>query len=140
MTNPLPPTGGLPGEIHHFGLACRDIADDLALFAALGFRPEGEPFTDEIQGVRGQFAVCGNLRIEFLEPLGEAQTLRPWLRNGSRFYHVALQIGSRSEAESQMRKLGAIRLGAWSPASAFDGGQIAFFALRNGLLAELIEK
>ena len=83
-------TEGLPSvrSFHHIGVATEGIADAERTYADLGYQREGAEFCDHAQGVRGIFIVGPGPRLELLEALGDSTTLDPWLRAGSRMYHL----------------------------------------------------
>ena len=53
-------------------------------YVELGYKPEGNRFSDARQGVAGLFLVGGGPRLELLEPLDDSDTLLPWLKSGTR--------------------------------------------------------
>jgi methylmalonyl-CoA/ethylmalonyl-CoA epimerase len=133
---------GLPpiGSFHHIGVATEGIAEAERTYAALGYEREGGEFCDHAQGVRGVFIVGPGPRLELLEALGDGQTLDPWLRAGSRMYHLAFEVddleGTLSTARSQLQ---ALVVRPPTPAPAFGGRRIAFVLMRNRALVEFIE-
>jgi methylmalonyl-CoA/ethylmalonyl-CoA epimerase len=133
---------GLPpiGSFHHIGVATEGIADAEGTYAALGYQREGEEFCDHAQGVRGVFLVGPGPRLELLEALGGDHTLDPWLRAGSRMYHLAFEVedldGTLSTARTQLQ---AIVVRPPTPAPAFGGRRIAFVMMRNRALIEFVE-
>lgn len=125
---------------HHIGYATASIERELSAFALLGYRPEGEGFTDPVQGVSGCFVVGPGPRIELLQGLPGAKTLEPWLSSGVRMYHLAYLVDDIHRATAWARSQRArITMGP-VPAVAFGGRRIAFAMLRNGLLIEFVEK
>jgi methylmalonyl-CoA/ethylmalonyl-CoA epimerase len=133
---------GLPpiGSFHHIGVATEGIDDAERTYAALGYAREGEEFCDPAQGVRGVFIVGPGPRLELLEPLGGSHTLDPWLRAGSRMYHLAFEVadldGTLATARSELQ---AIVVRPPTPAPAFGGRRIAFVMMRNRALIEFVE-
>src|SRR5262245_28496794 len=133
---------GLPpiGSFHHIGVATEGIADAERTYAALGYAREGDEFCDPAQGVRGVFIVGPGPRLELLEALGDSHTLDPWLRAGSRMYHLAFEVadldGTLATARSELQGL-VVR--PPTPAPAFGGRRIAFVMLRNRALIEFVE-
>jgi catechol 2,3-dioxygenase-like lactoylglutathione lyase family enzyme len=125
---------------HHIGVACRDLDGEAAYFASLGYEPEGEPFTDPVQGVRGRFFVAPDQpRLELLVNAGETGPLDPWLGKGVKFYHFAYEARSLDAAITEMKAARARVLVNPVPAVAFGGRKIAFLIQPNGMLIELIE-
>ena len=127
-------------EQHHLGLACRSIENDWAIFRQAGARAGGPTFEDPDQGVRGRFIELGTTRFELLENLDGSRVLVPWLRGGSRVYHVGYLC---DDLDLQLRmhvEAGAKIVRDPATARAFDGRRIAFVMLPNLLLIELIER
>lgn len=129
-------------SFHHVGLACADIAAERDRLAPLGYRPEGEPFVDARQGVRGCFVAGQSPRLELIEPLPghEAGVLAPWLRSATKLYHLAYETPDLTAAIAALRRSRAKLVVAPIPAVAFANRQIAFLMLPNRLLVELIAK
>jgi methylmalonyl-CoA/ethylmalonyl-CoA epimerase len=127
-------------EFHHIGYATTSIEREEATFGLLGYRSEGEAFTDPTQGIRGLFLTGPGPRIELLEGLPESSTLTPWLASGIRMYHLAYTVpdigGAVSWARSQRARITVEPV----PAVAFGGRRISFAMFRNGLLVEFIER
>lgn len=127
-------------EFHHIGYATSSIEQDRGLFECLGYRLEGEPFADLVQGVAGQFLTGPGPRIELLENLPGAETLTPWIRAGVKMYHFAYWVDDISAAIDWARsQRGRVTVHP-VPAIAFGGGRISFVMFRNGLMLEFIEK
>jgi len=128
------------GTFHHIGVATEGIADAEGTYAELGYAREGDEFCDHAQGIRGVFIVGPGPRLELLEALDGSTTLDPWLRAGSRMYHLAFEVddleGTLSTARSQF---GALVLRPPTPAPAFGGRHIAFVMMRNRAVIEFIE-
>jgi methylmalonyl-CoA/ethylmalonyl-CoA epimerase len=133
----------LPGgcDFHHAGVACRDIGGEAARLAPLGYAPEGMPFVDPRQGVRGMFVVGGGPRLELLEPLPDTPgMLAPWLERDVKLYHLAYETGELGAAIEHLRSAGAKLVAGPTPAVAFGGREIAFLMLPNRMLVELIAR
>jgi methylmalonyl-CoA/ethylmalonyl-CoA epimerase len=130
------------GTFHHVGVACTNIAAERPHFEALGYRPEGKPFEDRRQGVRGMFLGGQSPRVELLEPLdgSEGGVLAPWLAQGVKLYHLAYVVTRLDESIADLRAKRAKLLVAPVPAVAFDGRNIAFLMLANRLLIELVSE
>ena len=127
-------------EFHHIGYATASVERERSLFEFLGYRIEGEPFTDELQGVSGCF-ICGpGPRIELLENLPGKDTLTPWLNAGVKMYHFAYWVGDIGKAIDWARSQRAKVIVQPVPAAAFGGRSIAFVMFRNGLMLEFINK
>jgi methylmalonyl-CoA/ethylmalonyl-CoA epimerase len=126
-------------RFHHVGLACRDLDTEQEGLRGLGYAPVGEPFRDPRQGIAGVFVEGLGPRLELLAPLENSAVLDPWLRGGSRMYHLAYEVTDLEGAMSVAESAGARRVSEPLPAVAFDERRIAFVMLRVRLLVELIE-
>lgn len=134
-------TNGFEGaEFHHVGLATTSIDRENNFFNMLGYRPDGSEFVDSRQGVRGKFIVGSGPRIELLENLPGSETLNPWLRRGSRLYHLAYVVPDLREAARSAKDRGAITLSEPVPSVAFSGRPICFLIFSNRIVIELIQK
>jgi len=111
-----------------------------AAFEMLGYRLEGEPFVDPIQGVAGAFMVGEGPRIELLENLPGSSTLSPWLDAGIKMYHLAYVVDDVDGAVSWARSRRAHVVAGPSPATGFGGRRICFVMFRTGQLLEFIER
>jgi methylmalonyl-CoA/ethylmalonyl-CoA epimerase len=132
-----------PGlDFHHVGVACTAIEDEAERFRPLGYRIDGAAFEDPVQGVRGMFLMGQSPRLELLQPLAGADggVLAPWLARGAKLYHLAYVADDLSVAIDRFRAQDAKLVVPPVPAVAFDGREIAFLMLRNGVLVELIAK
>lgn len=124
---------------HHIGVACRDLDDEQTGLRCLGYEPAGPRFTDPTQGIEGVFVEGMGPRLELLAPLEGSSVLDPWLRTGSRMYHLAYEVTDIEEAAAAADGGGGLLLRAPVPAVAFDQRRICFVMLRVRLLVELIE-
>ena len=124
---------------HHLGVACRNVATELAAYAALGYQQEGALFEDSAQGISGVFVSGPGPRLELLTQLGEARELSPWLARGVKMSHIAFEVTDLDAAVSNFRELGNRVSRPPLPAVAFEGRRVCFVTLRNLALIELIE-
>lgn len=137
----------MPGEhdpaswrFHHLGVASTSLTRDVRAYALLGYRPEGDEFDDERQGVRGLFLTDGDgPRLELLEPLPGSETLAPFLAQGIKCYHHAYEVDAIETAIAGLRAARARLIRPPVPAVAFGQRRIAFLLLPNGWMVELIE-
>jgi methylmalonyl-CoA/ethylmalonyl-CoA epimerase len=126
-------------RFHHIGVACRDLADEQAGMRALGYEPVGAPFTDPRQGISGVFVEGTGPRLELLAPLEGSAVLDPWLRGGSRMYHLAYEVADLDGAVAAAVADGARLVSGPVAAVAFQQRRISFLMLQVRLLTELIE-
>ncbi len=124
---------------HHLGIATESLASDVRAYAALGYKPDGEEFADQIQGVRGLFLAGGGPRLELLEPLPGSDTLAQILRRGVKCYHHAYEVPSLDASLAELRAARAQVIRAPAGAVAFDGRRVVFLVLPNTWIVELIE-
>jgi methylmalonyl-CoA/ethylmalonyl-CoA epimerase len=129
-----------PGTFHHLGWACKDLATETAVLAALGYSPEGPVFTDEHQGVSGRFLVGTGPRIELLTNLPGSSVLTPWLSRGVKVYHQAYVVEDLEPAISSMQNQRARLMKPPAPAPAFDDRRVCFVVLPPDILVELVER
>jgi methylmalonyl-CoA/ethylmalonyl-CoA epimerase len=126
-------------RFHHVGVACRELDGELAGMRALAYEPVGAPFVDPQQGITGVFVEGLGPRLELLAPLEGSAVLDPWLRGGSRMYHLAYEVADLDAAVTSAEAEGARLVSEPVPSVAFDQRRICFLMLRVRLLTELIE-
>jgi len=129
---------GLGLRFHHIGVACGDLNGEAGRMAILGYRAEGDDFTDPTQGIRGRFLVGPGPRLELLAPIPGRDVLDPWLKSQVKLYHLAFEVQGIVEVMAQLVKRRAHIVSGPVPAVAFNGRPIAFLMLPNLLLIELI--
>lgn len=125
---------------HHVGVACRDLDAEEQLFALLGYEREGPDFLDPIQGVHGRFLIGGGPRLELLRNQEGRGVLSTWLKNRTKFYHLAYETDSLAAAGAGLAQRGAKQVVAPVPAVAFGMRKITFYMLPNLALIELISR
>jgi len=123
---------------HHLGIACESIVAESPIWKSLGYRPEGAPFTDETQGIRGLFMTGNGPRIELLEATDGSLTLAPWIKRQVKLYHMGYVVTSFDAAIENLLADGATV--ARSPSmSPYFKSRIVFLLLPNVVLIELID-
>ena len=138
---PVTPTLPVDGlSFHHLGVACSDLDDDEAIFAALGYHLECPECVDEIQGVRARFLVGNGPRIELVSNLEGRTVLSEWLKKGTKFFHVAYEVDDLDETSAALQQLGAKQVVAPVPGAAFEMRRLCFHVLPNMMLVETISK
>jgi len=134
---PVLPTGY---DFHHVGYATTSLERERNFFACLGYRQEGQSFSDPLQGVAGCFLTGPGPRIELLENLPGGEMLTPWLNAGIKIYHFAYLVddleGALRWAKTQRTRVTVAPV----PAVAFNGRHISFVMFRNGLMLEFIAR
>lgn len=124
---------------HHIGVACQNLATEMNLFKALGYRQEGSIFRDPIQKIEGVFLTGPGPRLELLAPLDKSSPVTSWLEKGIKYYHQAFEVASMSRSLEQMRFRHARVIAPPEPGIAFGGRLIAFVMLPGMILLELIQ-
>lgn len=127
-------------EFHHIGVAVKNIIREVPSYALLGYKPEGEIFVDQLQGVRGIFiSANGQPRLELLENIENSDTLSKQINQGQRMYHTAYCVENIEKWRGYfIRNRGKVL----SPIkkSTYFGKGICFIILPNMAIIELIEK
>lgn len=127
-------------EFHHLGIATLNLAVSRIKWGKLGYREEGSVFEDPAQGVSGLFLSGPGPRLELLAPLGNDQTLVPWLTGGSNIYHMAYLVQDLSSAIDGLRIRRAQMVREPRESVAFEGKAVAFMLIERGWLVELISR
>jgi len=126
-------------QFHHIGVACRDIEKEIRAFATIGYRLEGERFSDPLQKIHGCFLAGPGPRLELLAPMDDTSPVMSWLHKGVKMYHQAYEVESIEAAITALVADHAVVVSAPKPAVAFGGCKIAFLLCPNFLLIELLE-
>ena len=83
----------------------------------------------------------GELRIEFIEPVGNESPVRKALEKGGGFNHICFEVDNLSETINEIVEKGGRLI--VSPVEGFEGRRIAFVLLNmkktNLNLVELVE-
>jgi methylmalonyl-CoA/ethylmalonyl-CoA epimerase len=123
---------------HHLGIACASIEQERQTWMLLGYRDEGLPFVDELQGIRGQFMVGSGPRVELLEGTPGSVTLAPWLKRRIKIYHTGYLVANFDGAIQHLASKGAV-LVRDPVMSVYFNTRIAFLVMPNMMLVELID-
>jgi methylmalonyl-CoA/ethylmalonyl-CoA epimerase len=123
---------------HHLGVACPSIEGARSAYEAMGYSFEAA-FTDELQGVNGEFFVGPGPRIELLEDLPDHATVAPWIsRRLPTVYHYAWLVPDLQTAIEFAHDQGARTLGD-PQSSVYFRGPIVFAMMKGKTLIELME-
>jgi methylmalonyl-CoA/ethylmalonyl-CoA epimerase len=125
-------------KFHHVGIATNSL-ETLATRMQDVSTGQVLDFEDPAQGVRGRFLEIGNMNLEILEPLGDDNTLAPWLNDGNRVYQIAFEVDDLDLELEIVRKKRIRIVRDAQQAVAFNGRRVAFLMPVPGLLIELIE-
>ena len=126
--------------IHHIGVACKSIEEEMQVFTQLGFKEEAN-FIDEKQGVRGKFIIPSCMdypqyRLELLENINEHGVLDSYLKKNNKMYHIAY------ESKNIQRDLALFPKESLVVVPIIDAvyfAKICFVMMPNRFLIELVE-
>lgn len=127
---------------HHLGIATASMAEELQFYAMLGYTPSTPIFTDEAQGIRGQFICHQHTHttsapmLELLENLHGSGPLDACLQKGVKIYHMAY---ASTDIEEDAKNLAAQGAKVIQPVrTAVFFAKVCFLMLRNRQLIELV--
>ena len=129
-------------KIHHIGIVVNNIQDSLGEFSKfIEFDEITIPTLIGSQKVNVCFMKIGELRIEFIEPVGNESPVKKFLEKGGGFNHICFEVNNLSETINEIVEKGGRLI--VSPVEGFEGRQIAFVLLNmkktNLNLVELVE-
>jgi len=130
-------------KIHHIGIVVDNIQNSLGEFSKfVKFDETTIPILVGSQKVNVCFVKIGELRIEFIEPVGNESPVRKVLEKGGGFHHICFEVDNLSEKINEIVEKGGRLI--VSPVEGFEGRQIAFVLLNmkktNLNLVELVER
>ena len=130
-------------KIHHIGIVVDNIQNSLGEFSKfVKFDETTIPTLVGSQKVNVCFVKIGELRIEFIEPVGNESPVRKVLEKGGGFHHICFEVDNLSEKINEIVEKGGRLI--VSPIEGFEGRQIAFILLNmkktNLNLVELVER
>jgi len=129
-------------KIHHIGIVVNNIQESLGEFSKfVKFDEITIPTLVGSQKVNVCFMKIGELRIEFIEPVGNKSPVKKFLEKGGGFNHICFEVNNLSETINEIIEKGGRLI--ISPTVGFEGRQIAFVLLNmkktNLNLVELAE-
>jgi len=129
-------------KIHHIGIVVNNIQDSLGEFSKfIKFDETTIPTLIGSQKVNVCFMKIDELRIEFIEPVGNESPVKKFLEKGGGFNHICFEVNNLSETINEIVEKGGRLI--VSPVEGFEGRQIAFVLLNmkktNLNLVELVE-
>jgi len=129
-------------KIHHIGIVVNNIQDSLGEFSKfVKFDETTIPTLIGSQKVNVCFMKIGELRIEFIEPVGNESPVKKFLEKGGGFNHICFEVNNLSKTINEIVEKGGRLI--VSPVEGFEGKQIAFVLLNmkktNLNLVELVE-
>ena len=122
---------GKEARFHHIGLAVKSIREVC---------PSAEPFAEQTQRVSLAFIDLNGVRVELLEPLGDASPIAKNLRDGVKLLHLCYEVADLEEAVELSRAAGFHRLTRPVPAPVFDNRRIVWVFSKEFGLFELVER
>lgn len=128
------------GKIDHVGIAVESIEESMPLYEALGLEIE-EIEEVPAEGVRVAMIVCGESRIELLEPTTDDSPVRKFLdRRGPGIHHLCLGSDDVRADDRKLRQAG-LQVLRPEPTRGAGGCWVQFVHPRSagGVLLELSE-
>src|SRR5690606_5507427 len=129
------------GRLNHVAIAVPDLAAATALYRDTLGADVSEPQALPEHGVTVAFVDLGNTKIEFLEPLGENSTIRPFLDKNPAggMHHVCYEVDDIFAARDRLKAAGARVLGDGEPKIGAHGKPVLFLHPKDffGTLVEL---
>ena len=130
-------------KIHHIGIVVDNIQNSLGEFSKfVKFDETSIPTLVGSQKVNVCFIKIGELRIEFIEPIGNESPVKRALEKGGGFNHICFEVDNLSETINEIVEKGGRLI--VSPVKGFEERQTAFVFLNmkktNLNLVELAEK
>ena len=129
------------GRLNHVALVVPDLAAAVAIYrrqlGAIVSAPQALPE----QGVTVVFVEVPNTKIELMEPLGEASTIRPFLEKNPSggMHHLCFEVDNIIAARDKLKAEGAHVLGDGTPKIGAHGKPVVFLHPKDffGTLIEL---
>ena len=129
------------GRLNHVALVVPDLAAAVAIYrrqlGAIVSAPQALPE----QGVTVVFVEVPNTKIELMEPLGEASTIRPFLEKNPSggMHHLCFEVDNIIAARDKLKAEGARVLGDDTPKIGAHGKPVLFLHPKDffGTLIEL---
>lgn len=129
------------GRLNHVALVVPDLARAAEAYAkqlgAIVSAPQALPE----HGVRVVFVELPNTKVELLEPLGAASTIRPFLEKNPAggMHHLCYEVDDILAARDQLTASGARVLGDGTPRTGAHGKPVLFLHPKDffGTLIEL---
>jgi methylmalonyl-CoA/ethylmalonyl-CoA epimerase len=122
---------GKDAKFEHIGLvvkSIREISGDKA-----------EVHSDSVQKVHVAFVDMHGVRVELIEPMGEASPVAASLNKGQKLLHLCYRVPDLENAIQYSRTKGFHCIARPVPAVAFTGKPIAWLFSKEYGLVELVE-
>lgn len=125
-------------KIHHIGKVVSGIKAEMARYKRLGFLVDGKIYIDKEQKVKiGKVGLDGDIFIELVEPLNKNS---PIANSSPGLHHICLEVDN---IDAYIAYITDNNLGfrlTKKTLSIFKKKEVAFFAMKNRDIIELIEK
>jgi methylmalonyl-CoA/ethylmalonyl-CoA epimerase len=132
----------LPGQLHHVGVAVRELATGLERTKeSHGVVRHSVVFEDPLQRVAVQFCeLAGGVHVELVAPRGDDSPVRGVLARGGGLYHTAHAVDELDAVARWAREHRGLPLTEPLPAVSFDGNRILFVQFAGLWLVEFVER
>ena len=129
------------GRLNHVALVVPDLAAAVAAYRRQLGAIVSPPHALPEHGVTVVFVELPNTKIELLEPLGEASTIRPFLEKNPSggMHHLCYEVEDILKARDKLQAEGARVLGDGTPKIGAHGKPVLFLHPKDffGTLIEL---
>lgn len=126
-------------KLHHIGIAVKELEEAVEHFRALGLKETERGIVEEFK-VAVSMIPAGEIKLEFLQPVGEGSIQRFIAKHGEGLHHIAFAVDDIEKTLSLLRSQG-IELIDEKPRLGFGGHRVAFLHPKNfgGVLIEFVE-
>lgn len=127
-------------KLHHIGIAVKELEEAVERFRALGLKETERGIVEEFQ-VAVSMMPLGEVKLEFLQPLGEGPIQKFLETRGQGLHHLAFAVEDLDQALSALKAQG-VQLIDEQPHIGFGGHRVAFLHPKSfgGVLIELVEE
>ncbi|OGF55205.1 MAG: methylmalonyl-CoA epimerase [Candidatus Fraserbacteria bacterium RBG_16_55_9] len=127
-------------KLHHIGIAVQELEATVERFRVLGLKETERGIVEEFK-VAASMIPAGEVKLEFLQPLGDGPIQRFLEKRGEGLHHVAFSVENLDQALSALKTRG-IELIDEKPRAGFGGLRVAFLHPKSfgGVLVELVEE
>ena len=127
-------------NLHHIGVASKNIEQEFEIFKRLGYTKVSEVFTEPVQKIKGLFiSAKGQPTLELLENLTQDGPLTNLLKKRTKFYHFAYTTNNiEQDTENFVQELNAFVITPPHQSTYFE--KICFMMLPNQMIIELVQE
>ena len=125
-----------PMALHHIGLACRDIKEQIKALSKLHPRAQiSKIIFDPQQDAHLCMVDTGNNhRLELIQ----GPPVKNFVEKGIQLYHLCYEVEAMEKARAHLLGAGALQISEAKGAALFNQRQVAFFYTAQGIV-ELLE-